>query len=59
MSTYPNERRTPYFFAATADALVVQIAGTFVPRDAQYERLLGNIGRQFIKRFSKRTLSTK
>lgn len=46
-------------FAATADALVVQIDGTFVPRDAQYERLLGNIGRQFIKRFSKRTLSTK
>jgi hypothetical protein len=38
-------------FTASADALVVPIDGTFVPRDGQYERLLGNIGRQFIKRF--------
>jgi len=38
-------------FTASADALVVPIDGTFVPRDGQYERLIGNIGRQFIKRF--------
>lgn len=38
-------------FTAMTDAIIIPIDGSFVPRDGQYERLLGNIGRQFIKKF--------
>ena len=31
--------------------LEIPIDGTFVPKDGQFERLHGNIGRQFIKQF--------
>lgn len=31
--------------------LEIPINGAFVPKDGQFERLHGNIGRQFIKRF--------
>jgi len=31
--------------------LEIPIDGTFVPKDGQFERLHGNIGRHFIKRF--------
>jgi hypothetical protein len=31
--------------------LEIPIDGTFVPKDGQFEHLLGNIGRQFIKQF--------
>lgn len=36
---------------AEAQALVVPIDGTAVPRGGQFERLLGNVGRQFLRRF--------
>jgi hypothetical protein len=34
-----------------AGAVIVPIDGTFVPHDGGIERLLGNIGRQFVRRF--------
>jgi hypothetical protein len=37
--------------SSASSALVIPIDGTFVPRQGQFERLLGNIGRQFIRRF--------
>ena len=37
--------------SSTSDALVIPIDGTIVPRDGQVERILGNIGRQFLRRF--------
>jgi len=33
----------------TADAIVLPIDGTFVPASEQYERLLGNVARQFLR----------
>jgi len=34
-----------------ADVLIIPVDGTFVPRPRQYDRLLGNIGAQFLRRF--------
>jgi hypothetical protein len=35
----------------SADALVIPVDGTFSPRADQMARILGNIGRQFLRRF--------
>lgn len=37
--------------AAEADGIVIPIDGTVVPRDGQFERVLGNVGRQLTRRF--------
>jgi hypothetical protein len=34
-----------------ADAIILPIDGTFLPAAEQYERLLGNVGRQFLRAF--------
>jgi hypothetical protein len=34
-----------------ADAIILPIDGTFTPAAEQYERLLGNVGRQFLRAF--------
>jgi hypothetical protein len=40
----------------TANALLVPIDGTFAPRAEQMDRILGNIGRQFLRRFPEAAL---
>ncbi len=37
--------------AASADAIVLPVDGTFVPGAGRFDRLLGAIGAQFIRRF--------
>lgn len=36
---------------ASADAIVLPVDGTFVPRAGRFDRLLGAIGAQFVRRF--------
>ena len=40
----------------SADALLVPIDGTFIPRADRIDRVLGNIGRQFVRRFPEAAL---
>jgi|SRR5262249_12176962 len=37
--------------SSQADAILIPVDGTFVPQAGQVERLLGNVGRQFLRRF--------
>lgn len=37
--------------AASADAIVLPVDATFVPRPGRFDRLLGALGAQFVRRF--------